>query len=105
MREETVLVHFLTGLFRAPFWFSIGFTAVHVPNHILDSSNPGVDANLAILLDRYADGLLNQLSPKASFAELVHAAILTVKSYTCVLDEHKALCCIEGSKLWTEKFV
>lgn len=60
-------------VFRAPIRFSSGITAMHIPNHLLDSSNPRADANLASLLDRYADGLLKQAPRQASFAERVRA--------------------------------
>ncbi len=58
-------------VFRAPIRFSSGINAMQIPNHILDASNPRADANLASLLDRYADGLLKQAPRQASFAERV----------------------------------
>ncbi len=63
-------------IFRAPIRFSSGITAMHIPNHILDASNPRADANLVSLLDRYADGLLKQAPRQASFAERVRAWLI-----------------------------
>lgn len=62
-----------THVFRAPLQFSSGLTAMHIANHILDTTNPQADANLARLLDRYADGLLKQAPRQASFAERLRA--------------------------------
>ncbi|MFQ5638359.1 MAG: AraC family transcriptional regulator [bacterium] len=58
-------------VFRAPVQFSTGRTAMHIPNRMLDLSNPLADANLLGLLDKYADGLLAKVPRQATLAERV----------------------------------
>ncbi len=63
-------------VFRAPLQFSSGRTAMHIPNAILDMPSSREDANLASLLDRYAEGLLKQLPRRSNFSERARAALL-----------------------------
>ena len=67
-------------VFQAPVQFSGGFTAMHFPNEILDTSNPHADAHLARLLDRYAEGLLKHIVSRHSPAARLRAWLVEVFS-------------------------
>ncbi len=73
-REPADLTEHLR-MFRAPLRFASGVTAMHVPNSVLDAPNRNADANLARLLDRYAEGLLQQAPGFTNFSERVRAAL------------------------------
>lgn len=62
-------------VFRAPLRFASGVTAMHVADSVLDAPNPNADANLARLLDRYAEGLLQQAPRFTNFSERVRSAL------------------------------
>jgi AraC-like DNA-binding protein len=53
---------------------------MYVRNHILDTSNPHADANLARLLDRHAEGLLKHVVQHASPAERLRVWLVEVLS-------------------------
>lgn len=63
-------------VFRAPVRFSSARTALHVPNKILDATNPRADAGLAGVLDRYAATLLEHLPRRATLSDRVRARLL-----------------------------
>jgi AraC-like DNA-binding protein len=63
-------------VFMAPIEFASGVTALHVPNDVLDVTNPGADPGLTAVLDRYAGGLLERSPRGGTLTERVRARML-----------------------------
>lgn len=57
-----------TRVFGERVEFGTGRTAMHVASEVLDKANPRADANLAQLLDRYADVLLGDMRTRTTLS-------------------------------------
>jgi AraC-like DNA-binding protein len=65
-------------VFQTPIQFLSGRTAMHIPNHILDTANASADPGLIGVLDDYAERLLQQMpvSTAATLSERVRFQLL-----------------------------
>ena len=63
-------------VFAAPVRFASGRTAMHVLNAILDAANPRADADLGVVLDKYAEAVLEKLPRRTTLTSRLNAWLL-----------------------------